>query len=632
MRAVAVVAVVLYHAGIEALAGGFVGVDIFFVISGYLITALLLREHERGSISLGNFYARRARRILPVLWLVTASTVAAAMVLLSTQEKRDVLDSGMASLAFIANFHFLDNSGGYFDLPADGLPLLHLWSLAVEEQFYLVWPLLVIACLHWSPRRLAAMIILCIGASLAVAEFWLATDPERAFYLMPARFWELAVGCLIATRPAATLGGRVPRLLATAGLTVMVASLFMSPMPHFPGLGALPAVGGAALLILAIHDSTDIGRSGALLRFPAMVFVGLISYSLYLWHWPLLAFNRLLSVQAPSLAVRLGLCGMAAALAWASYRFVEGPARRGNFHSARVVGSGAAISAALIALAFGLKYQLPEPTVDPAVLASADYPSNIASCHFGFGTEIRELPAKSCYSDPDKPAEVVIWGDSHALAWQPFAWELAKRLGVSAVGFTMDSCPPVDGYSHVDHRFPTQFKHCRELNALVMGRIAGRRLDTIIMNGRWATYFPQVPNDDFSQEDSMAIADGLEHSVQVASKHARAVLIFLPSPQIRDPSAKCIRLHRLDACAQSREEFDRSSARARALLSGLAARYQNVTLVDAADFLCNRGACPVMKDGYALYWDSHHVSSTAAKAFAGAYLDSPMLPARILHR
>ncbi|UNK48988.1 acyltransferase [Lysobacter sp. S4-A87] len=630
MRAIAVVAVVLYHAGIEGLAGGFVGVDIFFVISGYLITALLLREHERGSISLVQFYARRARRILPVLWLVTASTVAAAMVLLSVQEKADVLDSGMASLAFIANFHFLYNSGGYFGLPADGLPLLHLWSLAVEEQFYLVWPLLMIACLRWSPRRLASMTILCIGASLLVAEFWLASDPERAFYLMPARFWELAVGCLIATRPTATLRGRVPSLLATSGLTVMVASLFMSPVPHFPGLGALPAVAGAALLILALHDSTDIGRAGALLRSRAMVFFGLISYSLYLWHWPLLAFDSLLSVQDSSLVVRLGLCGVATTLAWASYRFVEGPVRKGPFHGVRAIGGSAAISAALIVLAFGLKYQLPAATADPAVVASTDYPTNIANCHFGFGMEIRQLPAKPCYSDPGKPPQVVIWGDSHALAWQPFAWELANRLGVSAVGFTLDSCPPVDGYSHVDGRFPTQFKQCRRLNELVLEHVAGRQLDTIIMNGRWVSYFPEVPDDRFSRAESVAIADGLERSVQVASRHARRVLIFLPSPQIRDNSAKCISLHRLEACAASREEFDRSSARARALLKGLAARYQNVTLVDPADFLCDGGTCPVMKDGYALYWDSHHVSSTAARAFARAYLDSPMLPASIL--
>lgn len=363
LRAIAVLAVVLYHAGVGN--AGFVGVDVFFVISGYLITFLLLREwRSMQVIDVLAFYARRVRRIFPAAAAVVVAVLAASTLLLSITPQVHTSLSAGAALVFGANVFFQFTSGGYFDGRAEEMPLLHLWSLSVEEQFYFLWPALLILVLRYKPRQLLPILVGLGLASFACAEVLMRVDPSAAFYQMPARFWELAAGGIIAVLPVRAL----PRYTIHAGILLTLAACVW-PLGHFPGIGALPAVAGAATVIAAVHG----GATNGFLRSRAMVGVGLISYSLYLWHWPLLAFYRATSIGEGNTQTRLMLCGAAVLLAIASYRYIEQPFRRLRTPKGRTIAAGAAVSLslAMAACTYGLQAQRDQAKAPDNPLAMA---------------------------------------------------------------------------------------------------------------------------------------------------------------------------------------------------------------------------------------------------------------------
>ena len=607
----------LYHAGIGPGAG-FVGVDVFFVISGYLITALLYKEWATtGKISLLGFYARRVRRIFPALIVVVLGTVAASTILLSPfGEQLKVTQSASASLLFVANFYFQATSGGYFDGNSGLLPLLHLWSLAVEEQFYLLWPIALIVLLRRPKSLLPALLMLSI-ASLALAEFLIRNDPSAAFYQMPARFWELAVGGLIALRPAGQLPDGRPAVLV--GLIAVVVGAAI-PALHFPGVGALPAVAGAALLLHGVHGSTRLGLAGACLRSRPMVFVGVISYSLYLWHWPLLAVDRATRIGPSPLPVRLMLVGGSLVLAWLSYRFVEKPFRRPDWTApdSRLVAAGlmASISLATCLTVLGGALSQTHALVRSATLAertSEDMPPNTNHCHYPGLEPLAAFPKPNCNSVANRPVRVVIWGDSFALAWQPFAWALAQRDGVAAIDYARSSCPPVLGYM-ILARTSKPGELCQGFNALVSEKIKG--VDTLILVADWQNYFGSSENPAYGFQKQLAAT-----IAQVLPNVGRIILLG-PTPEIRDSAPRCIERSELAACAIDRRSFNAAADASRKLLQSLAATSTKIEYVELANFFCGADTCPVLKDGYSLYTDTKHVSSTAARHFAVQYLET----------
>jgi peptidoglycan/LPS O-acetylase OafA/YrhL len=607
LRAIAVLAVVFYHAGF-GVGAGLVGVDVFFVISGYLITGLLRDEWlATGRIDLFAFYARRVRRLLPALFVLVAGTVALSMWLLAESGRfKPVAESAAAALLFLGNFYFQHKTGGYFDPSTAAMPLQHLWSLAVEEQFYLVWPLALLALLKRAPARLALCIAVLCVASLALAEALLFFDAEAAFYQMPARFWELAVGGWIACRPAQVRADG--RWLAGFG-TVLVLVASCVPIAHFPGLGALPAVAGAACLIYAVHVARSLGWAGAFLRSRPMVFFGLISYSLYLWHWPLLALDHASRAGEAPAALRAVMISLAVVLAWVSYKFVEQPFRRGPFPAPppKLVAAGLTLSlaAACLMVALGDELHRAPPATDLASRTESDQPTTRVACHYRGDMPLDDLRRAACVSDPGKPVRVAIWGDSHALAWQPFAWRLAEANGVAAVEYTRDACPPIRG---VDNGKPAlEAGRCREFNDLVAARVDG--LDLLVMTAFWP-----------SNAQANDYADHFDATLDALAPRVGRVLLLGLTPTLRDAAPQCIRTKQLAECARARAEFDASAKASAALLQAAAARHSNVEYVPLSDFFCNATTCPVLKDGYALYWDDDHVSSTAARAFADDFM------------
>jgi len=331
LRGLAILAVILFHAGVRGCGGGFVGVDVFFVISGYLIATQILRDLDAGTFSLVQFWTRRARRIVPALALVVTVCLIVGWFLMFPGNYRDLGQSALAQSCFVSNVFFRIKAG-YFTAAAETKPLLHTWSLSIEEQFYIVIPVLLWLAAQWGRPGVVAILVACGLGSFVVGLRLSTLDPEAAFYLMPSRAWELAVGCLLATLPARpSPGGASPlrEAVALAGLaSVAAAAVVASPAGPWPGaLALVPCLGAAAVIAANSGGETRVGR---LLSAPPLVAIGLVSYSLYLWHWPFLAFARYASVGPLHPAAAVGAAALAVPVAWASYRFIEQPCRRAD--------------------------------------------------------------------------------------------------------------------------------------------------------------------------------------------------------------------------------------------------------------------------------------------------------------
>jgi len=327
LRAVAVLAVVAFHAFPQYAAGGLVGVDVFFVISGFLISSIIFRGLAAGRFSYVEFYVRRTRRIFPALFTVLAACLVAGWWLLYDREYQPLGKHVAGGAAFVSNF-VLWGESGYFDSQARFKTLLHLWSLGIEEQFYLVWPLIL--ALAWRfTRRLLPLVATLLLVSFVWNVLTIAETPRITFYWPHTRFWELMMGALLAwltTRKPVQLPLAAVQVASVAGLLLLIAALgLISERSLFPGWLALLPTGGAVLLIAAGPEG--IVNRLLLMRKP-MVFIGMISYPLYLWHWPLLSFARTLSSEGPSRAERAALVLVAFVLAWLTWRYIEAPVRR----------------------------------------------------------------------------------------------------------------------------------------------------------------------------------------------------------------------------------------------------------------------------------------------------------------
>jgi peptidoglycan/LPS O-acetylase OafA/YrhL len=484
LRAIAVLLVLNFHAFPDATPGGFVGVDVFFVISGFLITGIITRELEAGRFSLVEFYNRRIRRIFPALIVVLAATLALGWFWMLPQAFAQLGSDSFASAAFLANIALLLQSG-YFDIESAKKPLLHLWSLGIEEQFYLFWPLLLMLA-----ARLRLSII-AMAAVLGIASFLLnvaliGSNPVATFYLPFTRAFELLAGAVLACGwIKVSQSGAASNWRAWIGMALIAASVaLLDSHRAFPGWWAVLPVAGSALLLSA--PAAWMNR--VVLASRPMVWIGLISYPLYLWHWPLLVFGEMIKFRSLTLLERELILLASLALAWATYRFVEIPFRFGRPSPRKMVALGAGM--ALIAVAGiaivsgrGFEFRLPPEIRAMASVRTDSFKWRFHECLLDLSQETSF--ADSCVERDRRPL-VLIWGDSTAGALLPGLRKAQEMRGFAIAQLTSSSCIPALGAE-----IPGVPK-CRAMNDKVFSLIREIKPDIVLLHGTWEKHLDNV--------------------------------------------------------------------------------------------------------------------------------------------
>jgi peptidoglycan/LPS O-acetylase OafA/YrhL len=607
LRAIAVVSVVFFHAFPHLFPGGFIGVDIFFVISGYLITQIILRELGEGRFSLLNFYSRRIRRIFPALFVVLVSSYAAGWLTQYSQDFRELGKHIAAGAAFISNIMLITDAG-YFNPASEFNPMLHLWSLAIEEQFYIVWPsLLIIASrFGWTMR---SIFLVLIGASFIGNLFLTQATPEFAFFFSLTRFWELLVGAFLAGLPASMRSDRYSDALSGLGLALIIAGFALIDKSRaFPGHWALLPVLGAACLL---HSGPGSIVARRLLARSPLVAIGLISYPLYLWHWPLLVFLRQISGSAVQAWAVAGIVVLAFVLATLTYLLVERPFRFGPHARIKTL-----ILIALMAIIgiFGLNaYQRDGLRFRPA---NKGNPLEGYNWREGYRHKLCLLDALNDKTNRFDPVcigksgiagnkLVMLWGDSHAASLYPGLKALAAERAFDLAQFNASGCPPVFGF-HVKNR-----PECRKINDDVRVEIERNRPDTLVMAGFWSIYDGKT--DGWNELDDAMIEATIRDLGRLGVKHT---ILVGPLPAYhRDLPRFAAPLFKVGDMTRSWLEFDRGIPPTDDRMLALARRAR-VTFVSPLDLLCNEDGCLVSASSERfepVAWDRNHLTEAGAR-------------------
>jgi peptidoglycan/LPS O-acetylase OafA/YrhL len=636
LRAVAVLAIILFHADLPGFSGGYVGVDIFFVISGYLIGGLLLRDLAGQRFSIAGFYARRARRILPALVVLLAATTAVAALLLLSWDFNLYGQSLRASATFTANLHFWLTTS-YFDNNADTKPLLHIWSLAVEEQFYLALPLVMLLAWRLAKPWLTVLVAALAVLSLLHAQLLLASGGTGAFYLPTPRAWEFLAGTAMALPVAQALQpGRLAEALALVAIAAIIfVVVFYDEATPFPGLGALPPVIGAAILVHPAASGTRVGR---MLGWRPLAVVGLMSYSLYLWHWPIMAFWRYThrgELGLEGAALSLVLTALLGALSW---RYVERPFRQPWFSRPALVLPVSLVAlvplvviATLIVDRFGYPERLPEE-VGRIEAARGDVDPRRDEC---LQKSLAPIPGPMCrFGEEGAPVRIAVIGDSFGAALLPAFDAIAKERGVAGAAALREGCFPLLDVKPL-------YMACRNMIRDAVDRVAAMKdVETVVLAARFAAAaessrfgvmrWTRFITDDATREPGFEDArrvfrDGLERSLAALAGKRVVIVYGIPEQPVNVPVEAALD-RMLGRDAPFAVTFDAYRARnaftdaAMAEIGGGA----GAVLIDLGTVLCpGPDRCRVMEDGHPLYSDDNHLSLTGALSLV-PFIDSRM--------
>lgn len=614
LRALAVLAVVLYHALPASLPGGFIGVDVFFVISGYLISSILLRDLQAGQFSLTTFYIRRIRRIYPALITVIAASLIAGWFLLLPEEYAQLGWHSMGASLFVPNF-LLWKESGYFDNAAELKPLLHLWSLGVEEQFYLIWPWLLWAAWRWKHRAAWLMVVLgltSLGASIALSDHY----PEASFFLLHTRFWELMAGGLLARRvPHWQRMHGLREASAWAGLlAIILAYVLIDKTQPYPGWLALVPVGGAAALIAAGPDSWC---NRHLLSTRGMVAIGLISYPLYLWHWPLLSFVQIIESGTEPAWLRLLAAGLAFPLAALTYIAVEKPIRQRHRIGWFWLLCTLLMLGATGAWIDGLKGMRQARGLTSAMFSDLERLDGFRTarprCTYNH-TERFDW----CLTAHSGPASMALFGDSHADALLPGLYQ-KDRYNWLLIG--QSGCPPITG---VELLYDGKPLHCRERNAQALDALVKDATMRIVVLANVGSFYigdsrsPQHTGehapalyrlDDGSGDDAATLYQrGLEATVAALLRAGKQVVMVMDVPQFSFYPIRCVERpatlrapRAFSPCGEPRATVEASNHAYRQLLRKVQRRYPALHLYDPYRALCNASSCHMGEHGVLYY-------------------------------
>jgi peptidoglycan/LPS O-acetylase OafA/YrhL len=645
LRAIAVLAVIGFHAFPTAVPGGFVGVDVFFVISGFLISTIVFASLNKGSFSFIDFYDRRIRRIFPALILVLAFTWIMGWRLLYPLEYSNLGKHIMGGAGFLSNF-LLWRDSGYFDTEAEQKPLLHLWSLAIEEQFYLVWPLTLVLTWRFVRARFAliATIALC---SFALCVWATSHDPVVAYYFPVTRFWELLIGAALAYWGVARLrpeslqklwrhSFRItrwfghPEFHSVAGFALIAFAIFgIDRHSPFPGWWALvPTIG--TFLLIASGPNTFI--SERLLGTKPLVAIGLISYPLYLWHWPLLCFTRLIQGNGSSSMLLLIAVGLSFPLAYLTYRFLEKPIRRRGPRSFTAAGLTVAMFACA-AIGSAANFS--------AILGKLDTPYSRAIAKAERDWTYPGLNDRTLLVGESEP-EVLFVGDSHMQQYYArVKWLVDTKQGEPSKFYTRGGCPPLPRVNRWDTGY-----QCQDFfDAAMKLSLESPRIRTVVFGAAWENYFLGIPPKETARgpllygagdphkttitiESPAAdeVFTEFTESIKKLRRAGKRVFVMLNnptsqaySPSLRYPSRITMTVPDFDRFTE-RSTFE-SFARPVTNKVQTAATRGGATVIDPVDVLCDSTRCrTVGPSGAPLYMDSNHLRATVARD-AATFID-----------
>lgn len=642
LRAVAVLSVLFFHAGLS-FPGGFVGVDVFFVISGYLITRLIVNDLERDRFSFANFWIRRLRRIWPAASVMTLCTLAAGALLLDPSGYHQLATDAIAQTAMLSNVQFMRGTD-YFGVSADLRALLHTWSLAVEEQFYLFYPFAVVSIWRWRKQALLPLLVLVCVVSFALSIATLDRYPSATFYMLPTRAWELLIGAVLAVWPApVTLKHRPRALLGLIGVVMIAVPLFLYDRSTvFPGLAALPPCLGTVLLILTgTNGNNAISR---MLAWEPLRRVGLISYSLYLVHWPILAMMRSLAFpDEPTLAWRLAALAASFALGYLSYQFIEQRFRNSK-QAARpsriVMGS---IAVAIVTFVVSLSIRQSDGwkgRFDDALLAHID-PQGVPKDWEVLETSSDDIEKLTKPIGAEGDPSFVLWGDSHGMAISRVLHEHASKAGVSGIARLRSATTPVPGlWSESGGRDAAQ------PNERFRDYIIENQIDCVIICARWTVEIDgrsTGPHDRRHQTlvrsldqvraspetAALAMTEHLGRLVSLLESNGVTVWILLEVPrQTNTPQQRAIRCHltreHLPTAGISVEEHKNYVSRANNAVT--AAVSDKTRVIDLSESFFQDGFSRIAnEDAVSFYSDDDHVNSIGARATLSAEFESLML-------
>ena len=635
LRAIAVTPVVLFHAGLSVIGGGFLGVDIFFVISGFLITSILIEEIESGKLSILNFYERRARRILPAAYLVIAAVFVFSLFYVFPRDYLRLARSIISVVFFYSNFLFMGRLD-YFAPSAEVQPLLHTWSLAVEEQFYVFFPLLLLLFFKQFNKISIGPILLLAGASLISCQLMVNVSPSANFYLTTSRAWELLAGALCAVLMAKRTI-KPNEGLALAGLAGVIGALFLfdKTTPH-PSAWTVIPVAGTCLIILYGQQTTLVGR---LLSAKPLVGIGLISYSVYLWHQPLIVFEHYRNTFAPEPLNLLVWGLMSFPLGYLSWRFVEQPFRKRQmpfFKSRRAIFLSSAVAGLILVALSSVMIAskgLPQ-RFDPKILSileasnhKSPYSSNCLFYESDFtSAKTTTFPRPDCtFPNPEEGVDVAIVGDSHAdaVAGTLIPALIGKDIGVTQV--TIASCAPWPGYSEClrSNKVVNEYLLKSDIPVVVLasrysGVVWGFRFDNTV-GGKEAPYDnigyfedPDCADRSLRCRNENAWAS-IRKEVRAFVAAGKKVILVGPIPEggwnVPNTYAKLNMLQRTENLSYPYDVYQARYGGTEKVLEALVS--DDVRLVSPKQIFCNKwvpGKCTQAFRGSVYYVDGHHLS------------------------
>lgn len=627
LRAIAIISVVVFHAFPDLAPGGFVGVDIFFVISGYLISKIIMNQTANGSFSFLNFYGRRIRRIFPALIIVLLVTLAAGNTALLKPEFDQLTKHIVASTFFAQNFSLLAEAG-YFDRASDMKPLLHLWSLSVEEQFYILFPILVVSL---SAARLRVCIPVFMLAFAIASYIWghqiLKASPEEAFYLPYLRAWELLAGALLMATEARikqilSLHCWLPHILAMIGLGMILHVIYaLNSTSPFPGRAALWPVLGAVCVIAA--GTGNVFNKRVLASRP-FVWTGLISYPLYLWHWPILTYLRIVVGNTPPSTTRLIAVAISIGLAYATYQAVERPLRNVTFrHYPSASSCTLAISLCCVAAVAAIgNAGLLDRFRPPALINNTENFSFDGRFENGICRKTYpDIKSRFCNLAEERPPTVALIGDSHAMSFYDGLAPLVSARDGNLLNIGGFSCMPVFDAPIHSHGYPFRTTECVDvINAALAEVVGNPHISTVVLAGRRFV-------NPLSDEQSAAVEKAFRATFNRLRLANKRIIYILDFPELPlDPHA-CVRSlpwGTPNCLVDASQPLTLRNAQVD-FITKLARSYPVVKIVDPFEVLCRNGSCPIIVADKSLYIDDSHLSRD------GSAFVAPLLADAIFH-